>query len=119
VVNDGPTLSSGRSPTSTNPQLSDSNMNLISNNRRGLTPTLISRLTVGRNLASKLTVRCLYLLRVCLCSKYYHSGRCASVAHVVSKVVGIWETKNVFLNHILQLTFLIKIFIVFNVNVCK
>jgi hypothetical protein len=42
-------------PTSTKPQLSDSNKNLVLGPRRGLTPRLTGRLTVGRNMTLTLT----------------------------------------------------------------
>jgi hypothetical protein len=42
-------------PTSTKPQLSDSNKNLILGPTWGLTPRLTGQLTVGRNLTLTLT----------------------------------------------------------------
>jgi hypothetical protein len=51
----GPSSGQRKSPTSTKPQLSDSNKNLVLGPRRGLTPRLTGRLTVGRNMALTLT----------------------------------------------------------------
>jgi hypothetical protein len=44
-----------RRPTSTNPQLSDTNKNLVFGRRWGLTPRHTDRLTVGRNIRLTLT----------------------------------------------------------------
>jgi hypothetical protein len=49
ATNDRPILVREGAPTSTEPQMSDSNKNLVLGPRWALTPKLTGRLTVGRN----------------------------------------------------------------------